>query len=236
MSMKEYGILALDNMAIEDAFKLARELEGKVRGFKVNDALYDEIGAHRVIAGLRPYGLVFADPKLHDIPTTVANSAARFAKMGASLLTVHAGESPDCVEAASVAFHAHADADALGVLGVTLLTTIDADQCWAAYSREPEEQVLRAVENAMRGVAYGVVCSPRELDPIQARFPGLVCVTPGVRSPGADKHEQARVDTPAKAITGGARLIVVGREVTQAHDRIAAVAAIDAHLEHEGIV
>jgi orotidine-5'-phosphate decarboxylase len=43
-------------------------------------------------------------------------------------------------------------------------------------------------------------------------------VTPGIRLAGDDAHDQARVSTPAEAVTAGADYLVIGRSVTQARD------------------
>jgi orotidine-5'-phosphate decarboxylase len=43
-------------------------------------------------------------------------------------------------------------------------------------------------------------------------------MVPGIRLPGGDAHDQARVDTPGDAITRGADWLVVGRAVAAADD------------------
>jgi len=48
--------------------------------------------------------------------------------------------------------------------------------------------------------------------------PEFLIVTPGVRPPGTVHADQARVVTPAEAITAGATHIVVGRPITAAKD------------------
>jgi orotidine-5'-phosphate decarboxylase len=44
----------------------------------------------------------------------------------------------------------------------------------------------------------------------------FLAVTPGVRPAGTAQGDQARVVTPAQAITAGAKHIVVGRPITAA--------------------
>ena len=49
-------------------------------------------------------------------------------------------------------------------------------------------------------------------------------MVPGIRFAGGDVHDQARVDTPADAISNGADWLVIGRVVTEADEpEIAAV-------------
>ena len=71
-----------------------------------------------IIKDLKPFGKVFADPKLHDIPNTVANSVARFSKAGADLITMHASNGAEAIKAA-VANRGNAS-----ILCVTALTSL----------------------------------------------------------------------------------------------------------------
>lgn len=72
-------IVALDGMELEKALEVAETLKGYVGGFKVNDLL-DSAGPEIIIGDLKNYGLVMADPKLHDIPNTVKNRIGTYAK------------------------------------------------------------------------------------------------------------------------------------------------------------
>ncbi len=63
---------------------------------------------------------------------------------------------------------------------------------------------------------------------IREMWPEALIVTPGVRSPNAEQHDQARVDTPYRAIMNGANLIVCGREITQAESPVAEAMKINA--------
>jgi len=53
---------------------------------------------------------------------------------------------------------------------------------------------------------------------------------PGIRMPGGDAHDQARVASPRDALAAGADLLVVGRAVTAARDPEVAAAELVAHL------
>lgn len=70
----------------------------------------------------------------------------------------------------------------------------------------------------------GVVCSAHELGRIGVD--GLRTMVPGVRLPGDDTHDQARVATPAVVARAGGDWAVVGRAVTAAADPAAAAAAV----------
>ncbi|HCV35055.1 MAG TPA: orotidine-5'-phosphate decarboxylase, partial [Acidimicrobiaceae bacterium] len=58
----------------------------------------------------------------------------------------------------------------------------------------------------------------------------LVRVVPGIRMPGGDTHDQARVAAPSAAVKAGADLLVVGRAVTAAPNPPAAAAELTADL------
>jgi len=49
---------------------------------------------------------------------------------------------------------------------------------------------------------------------------------PGIRLAGDDANDQARVDTPADAIAGGADWLVIGRSVSGADDPARAAAEV----------
>jgi orotidine-5'-phosphate decarboxylase len=61
-----------------------------------------------------------------------------------------------------------------------------------------------------------VVCAGTDVE--FARERNLRTMVPGIRLPGGDAHDQARVDTPGDAIARGADWLVVGRAVSAAPD------------------
>ena len=62
----------------------------------------------------------------------------------------------------------------------------------------------------------GVVCAGTDV--ALARERNLRTMVPGIRLPGGELHDQARVDTPGDAIARGADWLVVGRAVAAATD------------------
>lgn len=177
------------------------------------------------------HGPVFLDLKLHDIPQTVARAAASTTRIGAALLTVHAGGGLAMMEAACDG--AGEAASAVGrprplLVGVTLLTSLGStDLPSLGIEGSVSDHVRRLVDLSLRGGLDGIVCSPHEAAGIRARTgPGFRIVTPGVRPAGASADDQARVATPGEAIASGADLLVVGRPVTRAPDPAAATRAV----------
>jgi orotidine-5'-phosphate decarboxylase len=88
----------------------------------------------------------------------------------------------------------------------------------------------RLAEVAVRSGVGGLVCSPREVPVLRARYPALFLCTPGIRPAGAAAGDQARTETPAAAIRSGASLLVVGRPLHGAPDPVAAARALEAEV------
>lgn len=203
-------IVALDGMTEAHALKLAERLAHSVWGFKVNDLLLEHgVG---IISRLKAFGSVFADPKLHDIPNTVANGVQRLEEVGADLITVHASGGGKMLEAAAKS------AKRAKVLAVTALTSLVESDTRSIYGRSPAETVIDFAGLAISSGIKGIVCSPQELT-VVAKIPGaenLTKVTPGIRPTWHGKaDDQSRAATPASALAAGATLLVIGRPITE---------------------
>ena len=93
--------------------------------------------------------------------------------------------------------------------------------------------VTERAARAFEAGADGVISSPNEAAAIRAlpEAQDRLIVTPGVRPVGAEKGDQKRIATPARAIADGADHIVVGRPVWQAANPAAAVNAIVSEMQ-----
>jgi orotidine-5'-phosphate decarboxylase len=124
------------------------------------------------------------------------------------------------------AVDAAGDQDEVGILGVTVMTSLTGPEVadsWGRYSVEPLAEVLRLAGLVERTGAHGIVCSGLEAGAVRKQFGNrLNLLVPGVRPAGEATHDQARVVTPGDATRAGARYIVVGRAVTKATDPAAA--------------
>ena len=114
------------------------------------------------------------------------------------------------------------------VLAVTVLTSLEeTDLGMLGVRGGVQDQVLRLAALALANGCKGVVASARECAALRKEFGDeLVIVTPGVRPAGSGNDDQARVVTPAEAISAGATYIVVGRPITEAADPAAEARAI----------
>ncbi len=224
--MTAIPIVALDVEGAREALALAARLGASCRYYKVGSELFTSAGPD-VVRALRELGNeVFLDLKLHDIPNTVRGAAQSAARLGASLLTVHASGGVEMVRAAVEGVGA-----ACGILAVTILTSFDAAGIAAAWGREEgvsvATEVLRLAEEAALAGAHGVVCSGAEVALVRERFGDqLAPLVPGIRFADGASHDQRRVVTPEAAVQGGARYLVLGRAVTAAADPAGAMARV----------
>lgn len=223
-------IVALDVGSIADALRLAEDLGDSCRFYKVGNELFTAEGPD-VVRRLRARGAdVFLDLKFHDIPNTVAGGVRNATKLGARLVTVHATGGEAMLRAA-----VDAAAGECGVLAVTLLTSLsseDVAEAWGRPQVDVTSEVLRLADVAARAGAHGVVCSGLEAARVRDEFgEALAVLVPGVRAAGGAVHDQARVVSPQQAAAAGARYAVVGRIVTAASDRRAAMQAVAHELE-----
>ena len=214
MDVRNRLALALDVDDLDRAEQLAKEVAPWFGVAKVGLELYAAAGPD-AIARMRALDLeVFADIKLHDIPTTVGRAARVYGRLGVSYLNFHAAGGVEMLRA-GVAGLAEGARDAghapAKPIAVTVLTS-DPDA--SAF----EERLERAVD---AGCA-GVVCSVEEIERVHAHRPDFVTIVPGVRFADGARHDQARVGTPERVARAGGDLLVVGRAVTRADDPRAA--------------
>lgn len=209
-------VVALDQMNRHKALEFAAKLEGKVWGFKVNDLLI-EYGCN-IVADLKRFGKVFADPKLHDIPNTVYNCVDHLCWAGADLITCHLSGGVEMLTAAKNACEKHSKRQKSHIIGVTMLTSLTPGNIRQVYRGFPLE---RLCELANKGNVDGVVCAAQEI-PFWNLFNNFIKVVPGVRPfgklPGDD---QARFCETARA-----DYLVIGRPITEAEDPVKAVEEI----------
>ncbi len=225
-TLAERLIVGLDVPSVKDAQAVVRDLDGLVSCYKIGYQLAFAGGldfARELASGGTK---IFLDMKLLDIDNTVAKGVENIARMGMSMLTLHAY--PKAMKAAVEA----AAGTPLCLLAVTVLTSMDEqDLLNAGYEYDPHTLVLRRAEQALQAGMGGIVCSASEAAAVRKIVgPKLAVVTPGIRPTGADHGDQKRVVTPADAIRAGSSHLVVARPIIAARDRRAAASAILAEM------
>jgi orotidine-5'-phosphate decarboxylase len=225
--MRDRLIVALDVPTIGEAEAIVMEIGEAASFYKIGYQLAFAGGldfAKQLSASGKQ---VFLDMKLLDIDNTIAKAVENIAKLGVSMLTIHAY--PKAMRAAVEA----AKGSPLCLLGVTVLTSMDnADLTEAGYATDAASLVAKRAKQAREAGMGGIVCSPEEAVAVrQILGPDMALVTPGIRPAGADKGDQKRVATPGDAIASGASHLVVGRPITGANDRKAAALEIISQMQ-----
>ena len=208
-------IVALDMPSLEQARMLVHNLDDTVSFYKVGLELLFA-GGLQFAAELRHMKKrVFLDMKLLDIGNTVERAVSNAAELGMTFLTVHGTDMKTLRAAVS-----GRGGKPLKLLAVTVLTNLTEDDLKQQGSRmAPADLVLHRAKLAFEAGFDGVIASGQEAARIrEATSPGFQIVTPGIRLPGGGADDQARIMTPAHAITAGANYLVVGRPITEASD------------------
>ena len=144
----------------------------------------------------------------------VHKAARVIGSVGARWVTAHAAGGEEMLKAAVDGLREGAESVGLptpGVLGVTVLTS---------DTIKNEETIVSRCETALRAGCEGIICAAPDLEATSSFSDKLIRVVPGLRLPGGDSHDQARVATPMEAISGGADMLVIGRMVTEAENPV----------------
>jgi len=216
-------IIALDGRSWDESLPLLDKLRTSGCIWKVNDMMMDS-GLSWIVPNLSVYGRVMVDLKGHDIPNTVRNICKHIGPLHPWAVTVHASGGEDMMRAAVEAL----DGTGIKVLAVTVLTSLDNDDCEDIYRRSSMDQVMYLAKMADVAGVDGFVCSPNEVSLLSSMSWNRkkLFVTPGVRSAGVAAGDQKRIETPKAAVKAGATHLVIGRQILEADDPAAEVAKI----------
>ena len=213
--MNRRVIIALDVRSREEAIHLVNQLHDLAGMFKVGSELYMAAGAPVVREITAAGANVFLDLKFHDIPKTVTHAVMEAAKLGVSMITIHASGGRAMMQTVAKDL-----LDKFGerkplVVAVTVLTSLDTKALFEMGWEMPlDEHVQRLALLAQECGIDGVVCSPREIQVVRKVVePRFKIVTPGIRLPDQSLNDQQRIATPRDALSSGADYIVVGRAV-----------------------
>lgn len=236
-------IVAVDVKTAAEALDLVGELHEEVGGFKLGLELFTNTLARigmlpeeEAAAEMRTWRTLLAfsrklgwDNKFADISNTVGAAAAALKLLSPAWFNIHASAGIDAMMAVV------ANKGISKVAAVTVLTSLDAPNAELIFGASVQAKVLQLARDARLAGVDAIICSPADL-PFLVKRPelkGLEYWTPGVRPAGADKGDQARVDTPGGAIKAGASKVIVGRPVTQPKQgtRVEAARAIVVEIE-----
>lgn len=220
-------MVALDVDELSEAEAIAAQLTGSGVTFKIGNQLGTFEGWQRAIEFARRAGVqIFCDTKFKDIPETVKKSSRAITRHQPDFFNIMADNSPEALRAAVDGIDSAMKDFNLKkrpiLLGVTVLTSINAETCLSIYGDKPSAKVLQFAAEAARCGLDGVVCSAAEAELLRAHeaTKDLLLVTPGIRPTWAANGDQSRVMTPARAIEAGADYLVIGRPITEPSEEI----------------
>ena len=223
-------IVALDVSSATQARQIVQSIGETASTYKIGKQLFTAEGPQIVRDLVSSGRKVFLDLKFHDIPNTVAAAVGEAAKLGASMMTVHASGGSKMLKAAAEA--AAQSASKPMVLAVTVLTSLsDSDIAEIGVEGNVITQVIMLGSLARKAGCGGLVASAREAAELRRELgQDFAIVTPGVRPAGSSAGDQARVLTPKEAIAAGATYLVVGRPILEASNPAQAAAAIGSEI------
>ena len=232
---KDRIIFPLDVASFEEAKRYIGLLAGSVGLFKVGLEQFIQAGPEIIgFIHAQTQARVFLDLKLHDIPATVGRAMARIADLGVAFATVHVGETRRMLAAA-----VEGSGGKVGILGVTVLTSVSTEDLKSAgyrqdFYRDMRLTVMQRATMAHATGCAGVICSGLEVSRIKDKMgPNFLAVTPGIRPAWTvtAAEDQRRITTPAEAISAGADYVVIGRPIRDAKDPVQAAARIATEIE-----
>ena len=228
-NIRDRIIVALDVETPDEAREISSELSGHVGAFKIGMQLFTAAGPSIIRELVERGNKVFLDLKFHDIPNTVAKASVEAAKLGVWMFNIHAAGGSEMMRRAVNEVDEACSANGLKrplMIGVTVLTSSNGETlAEIGVGDAMESQVARLARLAAGSGLDGVVASPREIAAVRQAVAqkDFTVVTPGIRLTFATDDDQKRVTTLRVACALGSDYVVIGRPITQAKDRLAAV-------------
>ncbi len=223
MKNQDRIIVALDLDDAESALHLAKSVAPVFPFFKIGMKLFTREGPDFVREVMKN-GQVFLDLKFYDIPTVVAEAVSNAARLGVSLLTVHASGGSAMLK--QCMYKLKSANASCRLLAVTVLTSFDSLQEFG-IGDSIAEQVQRLADLAHSSGVDGIVCSPQELVSLRAHYSSpFLLVTPGIRGASDSAGDQKRTASASEALKSGADYLVIGRPIIAAADPVKAAEKI----------
>ena len=155
------------------------------------------------------------DLKINDIPQTALSAVDSLRDLkNCKYITVHANGGLDMLKA--IKKKVKEVNKNLKVLGVTILTSLNNKSLKEiGHTKTVEQLVLKQAGIVKKSGCDGIVCSANEAKLIRKKYKNFLIITPGIRMPGDDLNDQARVMTPKDAFKNKVSGVVIGRSLTK---------------------
>ena len=208
---KKAIILALDNIALDEALSISNQVKDKLLTVKVGLELYNL--AHKT--GIKKFNDIgfnnlMLDLKLVDVPNTIYRSILALKGIKFEYLTVMALGGNEMIKQAKKA--ANEIDPNIKVLAVTILTSLKNELPELGFNSSVEDTVVQLAKNSSE--ADGYVCSALEAKLLREKVSkNKLIFCPGIRMPGDSKDDQVRTASPALALQNGADACIMGRSL-----------------------
>ena len=155
------------------------------------------------------------DLKINDIPQTALSAVDSLKDLkNCKYITVHANGGLNMLKA--IKKKAKQINKNLKVLGVTILTSLNNKSLKEiGHTKTVEQLVLKQASIVKKSGCDGIVCSGKEAKIIRKKYKNFLIITPGIRMPGDNTNDQARVMTPKDAFKNKVTGVVIGRSLTK---------------------
>lgn len=218
--------IAMDGMSLQDAYELAKKLEGEIVCIKVNDLIARE-GLKTIVLQLNRFApWIWGDMKADDTSGTMKNIIDQAVKSGASIVTVHLSNGNEALTAA-----VKAAKDRLILSGITILSSDAEQDVQKRYNKSIDEMVDFYLAYGKELGFKSIVCSgPQVLRLLKEDLLGdIVPIIPGMRSLTSSQKEKENLNPQAQseaiehvvcALVGAGKdfMIVIGSEVYRSRD------------------
>lgn len=234
---KDKIIIPLDVETADEARRIINEIGNKVGAYKIGLQLFTSAGAGFVREIVDSGVKVFLDVKFHDIPNTVAKASIEVARLGVWMFNLHAIGGSEMMRRTLEEVSEFCEKEKIPrpkIIAVTVLTSSNEETlAETGIGGKVNEQVLNLAKLTAKCGLDGVVASPLETGLIRKNIEDkeFLIVTPGIRPSFATNDDQKRVMTPKEAVESGSDYLVIGRPITKAQDKLAAVKRILAEIE-----
>ena len=155
------------------------------------------------------------DLKINDIPQTALSAIDSLKDLKkCKYITVHANGGLNMLKA--IKEKTKQINKNLKVLGVTVLTSLNNKSLKEiGHTKTVDQLVLKQAGIVKKSGCDGIVCSAKEAKMIRKKYKNLLVITPGIRLPGDNINDQARVMTPKDAFKNKVSGVVIGRSLTK---------------------
>ena len=210
---KKAVILALDNIALDEAIDITQRIKNKIFTVKLGLEFFNAHGKEGV-KKFNEIGItnLMLDLKLKDIPETVYKAIKALDGIKFGFLTIHGQGGKLMIEKAKKA--AGEIKFQPKILMVTVLTALTDDDLKAMGSNNTTFEQVEKLAKIAKDMNVGVVCSGQEAKIVRKIIgPDLLIFTPGIRMHSDNKDDQQRICTPIESIKNGSDKIIMGRSL-----------------------